>query len=614
MMQPNHYIEKLSLVTGKALDEPIDPQELLVNVHRDRNLIDVAANWCLGRVVAATGNEAVGRQSMRAVRRSGVATLLGLNHRKHCFRYKKSAVRGDRAQRARAALQKEAAAALARATDSDGRLRLRVLLTGGTGFLGKEILWQAAHDPQIAEMIVLIRPKQIIEKSSGKVIDVLSPERRGEELLRQLSLEGEQRRKVRFIAGDVEQPNLGISAAIAEALRREPTHVIHYAANVAFDDPYEQSSNAYFGAAVNALTFSRWLQDESASPFVAHLAIETSYLHGRRDGARAAEDRLAFPRGFFNNYYELTKAMASLETQRFILERGLRAVELCPAIVIGDYRTGNNRGDTKVVNAPINFFGLAKEQLERSRNGAFWQRLGVAALARIALAFPADATAELNLVPVDWVAHGIIAGLKKPDAVGERIHLATDTRVNSTQIQQILKEELQVEVRLSDPTLHRNLALPLVCGMLKTFKQEKMGRALQKLGSIFAGYSEWGQPVHEVGRDVSILGLPTERPVAADALRMLCRHNQWVQEFGKIRDADEIAHREKIWAKLIGRIERDTGRMAASIPPHQFRGILADLLGANALQIKATYSGRRQTGLFGLHILPPSPQGLPVAG
>ena len=596
MTQPNQYIEKLSLVTGKVLDEPIDPQELLVNAHRDRHVIDVAANWCLGRVVAATGNEAVGRRSRRAVRRSGVATLFGLNHRKHCFRYKKSAVRGDRAQRARGALQKEAAAALARATDNDGRLRLRVLLTGGTGFLGKEILWQAAQDPQIAEMIVLIRPKQIIDKSSGKVIDVLSPERRGEELLRQLSLEDEQRRKVRFIAGDVEQPNLGISAAIAEALRRELTHVIHCAANVAFDDPYEQSFNANVGAAVNALTFSRWLQDGPTSPFVAHLAIETSYLHGRQDGAHAAEGRLAFPRGFFNNYYELTKAMASLETQRFILERGLRAVELCPAIVIGDHRTGNNRGDTKVVNAPVNLFGLAKEQLERSRNGALWQRLGAAALARIALAFPADATAELNLVPVDWVAQGIIAGLKKPDAVGEQIHLATDTRVNSAQIQQILKEELQVEVRLSDPTLHRNLALPLVCGMLKTFKQEKMGRALQKLGSIFAGYSEWGQPVHEVGRDVSILGLPAERPVAADALRMLCRHNQWVQEFGKIRDADEIAHREKIWAKLIGRIERDTGRTAARIPPHQFRGMLAGLLGANALQVKATDSGRRQTG------------------
>jgi nucleoside-diphosphate-sugar epimerase len=613
MTQPSQYIEKLSLATGEVLDEPIDPKELLVNAHRDRRVIDVTASWCLGRLVAATGNEALGRQGMRALRRSRVAKLIGLNQRKHCFRYKKPAVRGRRAQRALAMLQQEAAAALTRATGSDGRLRLRVLLTGGTGFLGKEILWQAAHDPQIAEMIVLIRPKQIIEKGSGKVIDVLSPQRRGEELVRQLSLDGEQRRKVRFIAGDVEQPNLGISAADAEALRRDVTHVIHCAANVAFDDPYEASFKANVGAAVNALTFSRWLQDGTATPFAAHLAIETSYVHGRRDGARAAEGRLAFPRGFFNNYYELTKAMASLETQRFILEQGLRAVELCPAIVIGAYRTGNNRGDTKVVNAPINLFGMAKEQLARGGKGALCQRLGVAALARIALAFPADATAELNLVPVDWVAQGIMAALKKPEAIGQRIHLATDTRVNSTQIQQILREELQVEVRLSDPTLHRNLVMPLVCGMLKTFKQERMGRALQKLGSIFAGYSEWGQPVHEVGRDVSILGLPAVRPVAADALRMLCRHNQWVQEFGKIRDADEIAHRETIWAKLIGRIERDSGRIAAHIPPHQFRGMLGRLLGTHVRQAGVTDSGRRQTGLFVLHSLPSASEGFAVA-
>src|SRR2546428_14079590 len=53
--------------------------------------------------------------------------------------------------------------------------------------------------------------------------------------------------------------------------------------------------------------------------------------------------------------------MASLETDRFLVDMGLRVVQLLPSIVIGESRNGNNRGDTKVVNAPINAFGRAKE-------------------------------------------------------------------------------------------------------------------------------------------------------------------------------------------------------------------------------------------------------------
>ena len=44
----------------------------------------------------------------------------------------------------------------------------------------------------------------------------------------------------------------------------------------------------------------------------------------------AREEEVVFPRNFYNNYYELTKAMASIETERFIVERRLRVVELCP--------------------------------------------------------------------------------------------------------------------------------------------------------------------------------------------------------------------------------------------------------------------------------------------
>jgi nucleoside-diphosphate-sugar epimerase len=603
-LSPNRYLEKVSVATGELLDEPIRPQQLLVHNHRDYHVVDVLAHRFMSRVVAATGDDETARRRMRAVRHLGwrtanmigmlighepawvARTLFGLKDREYYFRYRKLTVTGDEAQRRVVALQQQAAQKLLAVTGVDGRPRLRVLLTGGTGFVGKEILWQAAHDLDIAEMIVLIRSKEARDKETGTVKKALSPEQRGEALLRQLGLEPRERCQIRFVAGDVEEPNLGLSPKDMAYIRREVTHVIHCAASVAFDDAYDKCFHVNVGGTVNALAFSQQLQDDPAGPFVAHLGIETAYIHGRQVRTPGREVEIVFPHDFYNNYYELTKAMASRETAHHLLEKGLRVVELCPAIILGDSRTGNNRGDTKVINAPVNLFGLAKRTLTRHKRGLL-ERSSVAMFARMAFVFPCDATAQLNLVPVDWVAKGIITALKQPRAVGRRIHLATDSPVSANEVQEILEEELQVHVRLADPTLHRNVTLPVVCGVLRLMKQEKMGRVLQKLGTVFAGYNEWGQPVHEVGSDVSILGLPAERPVTAHVFRMLCRHNEWVQEFGKIRDADEIARREKVWAAFITRVQQKTGRAAAEVPPSEFRRLVARILDVQAFELKS---------------------------
>ena len=67
----------------------------------------------------------------------------------------------------------------------------------------------------------------------------------------------------------------------------------------------------------NALAFSlRRARARPARRFVSHVAIETSYIHGRKRRSIAQENALVFPRHFYNNFYELTKAMASIETDR----------------------------------------------------------------------------------------------------------------------------------------------------------------------------------------------------------------------------------------------------------------------------------------------------------
>ena len=589
-MAPSRYIEKVSLLTGEEIVEEILPRQLLASTHRDYHVVDVHARFMMSRVVKATGDEERARRRMKEMRSLGRRTskvlarmigerdpervsraLFGLKDKEYYFRYKKRRLEGEEIHQRLVELRRRAAEKLAAVSGGDGRPRLRVLLTGGTGFVGKEIIWQAAHDDAVAEMLVLIRPHEVRDRQTGELLETIPPAERGKRLLDQLWLDDpEKRAKFRFVAGDITEPALGIDAAEIERLESTLTHVIHCAASVAFDDPYEESYRANVTGSLNALRFSHALQQAAGSPFVAHLAIETSYIHGRQVKQLAREDEVVFPRNFYNNYYELTKAMASIDTERFMLEKSLRVVQLCPAIVIGETRTGNNRGDTKVVNAPVNVFGRAGQALARTA-GNWVERSKVSMLARLACVFPGDPSAQINLVPVDRVVAGIVSALKTARAVGQRVHLATDNRITSQEIRDIIHQELDVDVKLAEPTLHRNVTLPLLTRVLRRLQQDRMAYALKKLGTIFGGYSEWGQPVHEVGKDVDVLGLPAERPDTRHVFRMLCRHNKMVQDFGMVRDPDEISRRERVWTDFVDYLEKRHERPAGALDAETFR-------------------------------------------
>ena len=589
---PSRYVARIDRATGRELDLPILPGELLVQAHRDRHPLDITAQLLASRLAELTGGEWMAREGMRRLRRlgEGVAhalggmlhdaeverralTLLGIGAGP-CFRFREvSALTPDEIRDRLAALREGARAALA---GLGAGPRFHLLLTGATGFLGKEVLVQALEDPQVAEIVCLLRWNGATGQRAarGAALGLRAVADRGERLLRQLGIRGASARRVRFVQGDIELARLGLGACESSRLRATVTHVVHCAASVTFDDSYESLFRANVVGSRNALAFSLDLQRTPGSPFVAHVAVETSYIHGRLRGEAAREDRLAFPPHFYNNFYELTKAMAAIETERTMLEEGLRVAQLLPSIVVGDARTGNNRGDTKVVNAPVNAFGRVKRALDAVAALSLPERLHASVVGALGARFPADPSAELNLVTVDRVAAGILASLTEPRAVGSRIHLATDRRVRSAEMIAVIREELELDVRLADPTLTRLVTLPLAKAALVALGEPRLGQAFERLGALFGGYVEWGQTVHAVGDDVKVLELPARRPDALGAFRMMCRHARFVQEFGSVRDPDEIARRERLWERAIDEMEFGTGRAAATLSGRQFRRLL----------------------------------------
>jgi hypothetical protein len=62
---PSRYIAKISLNTRKEILRPIDPEELLVHAHRDKNPVEVTAQFLASRAIQLTGNEDVSRTACR---------------------------------------------------------------------------------------------------------------------------------------------------------------------------------------------------------------------------------------------------------------------------------------------------------------------------------------------------------------------------------------------------------------------------------------------------------------------------------------------------------------------------------------------------------------------
>ena len=568
---------KVDRATGEPLSDPIDPADLLVHAHRDRHPAEIAAQFLASRFIQVTGNESLVKRGLKLVEATGsrvgravgdltgnpedartVKRLLGVTARDYAYQFREPAHLSEKEMKARVRdLQKQARARLAALGK---RPRLRVLLTGATGFLGKEILAQAASHPHVVEVVSVVRPETIRDRKTKKVLKVLSARERGALLLKRIHVSGKAARKFRFVEGDVERPGFGIDARRARAAPTGASPTSFTARRASPSTTPTRTRSARTSSAAGTRSSSRRRSRRApGSPFVAHVAIETSYIHGRRKRSIAQEDALVFPRHFYNNYYELTKAMASIETDRALVEEGLRVTQLLPSIVIGHSRTGNNRGDTKVLNAPVNAFGRAKEALDVAGRRPRPTGRGRGSWEGSPPRSPPTARRRSTSCPSTAWWRASWPRSRRPRRSARGCTSRPTTGSGPRRSAGSREEELEVGVRMADPTLTRNLTLPLVKALLLALGEPKLANVLEKLGTIFGVYGEWGQPIHDVGNDVRLLGLPIRRPDTLAAFRMLCRHNKYVQEFGQVRDLDEVARRERLWEIAIDEIEYETG-------------------------------------------------------
>jgi thioester reductase-like protein len=223
-----------------------------------------------------------------------------------------------------------------------------VLLTGATGFVGREVL------------------SRFLERDDRHVFALVRADNDDDAAGRLPAHE-----RLTAVAGDIEQSNLGLDDRASERLRREVTTVLHCAASVSFDMPLEESRSVNVEGTRRMLEFAR-----SCTRLERFSYVSTAYVAGE-PGGLFREDELAVGQRF-RNAYERSKFEAELALRSEGADLPLQILR--PSIVVGDSSTGRT-SSFNVLYGPLKAFARGAVP-----------------------AIPGRRNAPVDIVPVDYVA------------------------------------------------------------------------------------------------------------------------------------------------------------------------------------------------------------------
>jgi thioester reductase-like protein len=280
-----------------------------------------------------------------------------------------------------------------------------VVLTGATGFLGRELLWKLMQElPPDCDVVCIIREggKHKAGRSTPEALQAAADGRLTELLAEgcPLAAEDPRRQRVRALCGDITQPRLGLSDEQYGALAAACTYVFHGAATVRFDLELFEAQRINVDGTRTVVEFAEEAQRRGRLRRFCY--IGTAYVAGRRVG-RVGEDELECGQEF-NNTYEQTKCAAEALVRQHMHARGdrpaLPTTLFRPSIIVGDSKSGYT-SSFKVMYWPLKIFARGLIPI-----------------------VPASRAGLVDLVPVDYVVDAIWALSQLPGSVGQCYHLA----------------------------------------------------------------------------------------------------------------------------------------------------------------------------------------------
>ena len=200
------------------------------------------------------------------------------------------------------------------------------LITGATGFLGRNLLFRMLEREEEGRISLLVRGRG--KSSPRDRLHRILNTRYGKEQA------GAYKKRIDLILGDVTWKHFGMDDRTYSRLAGRVERVIHGAASVLFDLPLEMARNINVEGTRNLLDFAAEAHRMGTLRRMDY--VGTAYVAGKRQGL-VTEDELDEGQAF-NNTYEQTK----LEAERLVRERWgeLPLAVYRPSIVVGESTTG----------------------------------------------------------------------------------------------------------------------------------------------------------------------------------------------------------------------------------------------------------------------------------
>ncbi len=329
----------------------------------------------------------------------------------------------------------------------------RALITGATGFIGTQVALRLMSEA--FDIVALVRAKSNEEAE-------LRLRRAWWDLPEMRKLIGS---RVRAVAGDVIDADLGLDEATYLSLVKSVTHVVHSAADLRLNASLDELNRTNVEGTLNVLRFAEKAHADHGLQRFAH--VSTAYVSGKREGVVREDDLDGYDA--LDNNYERSKHLGERAVREHIGRLPISIFR--PGMVVGDSSTGRVK-TFNVIYYPLRLYLTGRVRF-----------------------FPISPRTKVNLMPVDLVADSLVRLMLDPRAEGGTFNL-TAPHDACPEVGQLVKETRDWARKNLQVEMARPFFLPVPQATVNAFlKAGARGEAsnLAQLSSYFTERREFSR-------------------------------------------------------------------------------------------------------------------------